>query len=224
MFSYRKQCKDTSFYYTSHKIIEKKHTTIKGRSTRLLIYLKSNQQIMKRNILLYSIIFCVLGCTTSHNINSQKETTIICDKISNHKKYTHLGEGLQTALRYIDTVSPEIACGTYYVAPGIKATVSEYTTKDNNPAGFEAHRRFIDIQYIVKGEEKILVGNIEKLKEKKPYNAKNDCIRYDEEGNNAIVLKKRTFAIFYPHDAHIPGLTLRKQQEVKKIVVKVPVE
>ena len=150
---------------------------------------------------------------------------MIYDNISNINLYKCLSPDISTALTYLQQLSPDIAPGTYQLTPRVKAIVSEYETKVKNEVGFEAHKKNIDIQYLLKGEERIACMPIEKLTETEPYSEEKDAAFYAAEG---VVVQTMTigggyFAIFFPQDGHMPQLCVDEPKKVKKVVVKVVV-
>jgi YhcH/YjgK/YiaL family protein len=105
------------------------------------------------------------------------------------------------------------------------ATVSEYQSKNEETAKFEAHRKYIDIQYVISGKEIMNISPIKTVKEVlNPYDATKD-IEFVTVSN--VVNYKATpsnFFIFFPSDAHRPGLKDGVSAPVRKVVVKVRVE
>jgi YhcH/YjgK/YiaL family protein len=102
--------------------------------------------------------------------------------------------------------------------------VSEYNTKEAADAKFEAHRKYIDIQYVVKGNEMIGVAPL----------ATNDGIiqPYDETKDvEFLKFSKETFYeatpgnffVFFPTDGHMPGIKTDSIAPVKKLVVKIKI-
>lgn len=105
------------------------------------------------------------------------------------------------------------------------ATVSEYQSKNEESAKFEAHRKYIDIQYVISGKEIMNLAPISTLKEVlTPYDAVKDIefitvskvVNYKASPSN--------FFIFFPDDAHRPGLKDGSNSPVRKIVIKVKVD
>lgn len=82
---------------------------------------------------------------------------MIYDKLDNIELYKGISDDIYAGLEYLRVIDADIASGTYQINPRVKAIVSEYETKAENTYGFEAHRNNIDIQYLIKGEEKIRV-------------------------------------------------------------------
>lgn len=105
------------------------------------------------------------------------------------------------------------------------ATISEYMTKNEEIAKFEAHRKYIDIQYVVSGKEIMNLTPLKTVKEVlTPYDATKDI---EFITVSQIVNFKATpsnFFIFFPGDAHRPGLKDGENSMVRKIVIKVKVD
>ena len=88
---------------------------------------------------------------------------------------------------------------------------------------FEAHRRYIDIQCMVRGVEQIGVTALSNVALTDEYSPERDIAFYQGVGD-FITLRKGSFAIFYPHDAHQPGIAMGVPQTVRKVVIKVALE
>ncbi len=105
------------------------------------------------------------------------------------------------------------------------APVSEYLTKNEEDARYEAHQKYIDIQYVVSGKELIGIAPLSQKKEVLvPYDATKD-IEFLTVAK--VVNYKATpdkFFIFFPEDAHRPGLKDGDNSPVRKVVVKVKVD
>ena len=149
---------------------------------------------------------------------------MIIDKIKNTSNYYGIGERIFKALKFIqekDIASMEL--GTYEIeGSDIYAIVLKYDTIPMKKGLWEAHKKYIDVQYIIDGIEQIGYANIDDIKLDKKYVEEEDYCLYKGEGN-MIVFKTGSFGIFAPQDAHMPGISLKEPQQVKKIVVKVRV-
>ena len=150
---------------------------------------------------------------------------MIFDHLSNISLYKALSSDISAGLEFLHQLSPDIAPGTYQLTPRVKAIVSEYETKVKNEVGFEAHRKNIDIQYLLKGEERIACMPIEKLTATEPYSEEKDAAFYAAEGAAAqtMTIGGGYFAIFFPQDGHMPQLCVDEPEMVKKVVVKVDI-
>jgi biofilm protein TabA len=100
------------------------------------------------------------------------------------------------------------------------ATVTEGPSKELDKAGWEAHRKYIDLQYVIKGKERIDVVNIDKATSTKPYNESSDGAVYTAEGTSYIA-EPGTFFLFFPQDVHRPNIKVAGYDVVKKIVIKI---
>ena len=104
--------------------------------------------------------------------------------------------------------------------------LTTYNTSDNieeKPA--EAHRKFIDLQYILYGEEKIGYADYTSPKMLlKEYDAGSDIELFKRiEDESFFVLKKDMYSVFFPEDVHRPGLTDKEGHGVRKVIFKIPV-
>lgn len=102
---------------------------------------------------------------------------------------------------------------------------SEVTPSDEDGAGnkklFEAHRKYIDLHYILEGTEQFGYANIDTLKPVNEYSEADDYLLLDGEASR-ITLNKGDFAIVFPEDAHIPAMGYPNSKKVKRAVVKIP--
>lgn len=91
-------------------------------------------------------------------------------------------------------------------------------TKDD--AKIETHNNFIDIQIPLTGTE--LMGYMPRTDlAEAEYNAEKDVTFYPGHATDYLTVKPGMFAIFFPEDAHAPGVT---EVELKKVIVKVRVK
>lgn len=105
---------------------------------------------------------------------------LIYDKIDNLETYTGLSEDIHLGMEGLRDVKYDIEKGAYVLSSRVKAIVSEYKTKRQNEYGYEAHRDYIDIQYLISGEERIFCLPLEYLKETKAYCEEKDATFYQE--------------------------------------------
>lgn len=150
---------------------------------------------------------------------------MIYDHIKNIGLYKGLTPSLDLALDYIENVTPEVEVGSHQLGLGVKAVVSAYDTSLVNPKGYEAHRRYIDIQLCVVGTELIRCKPLQQVKETIPYDEAKDAARYADCPGADMVIGEGYFLVVFPDDAHEPGLAPGGVcAPVKKVVMKVPVK
>lgn len=105
------------------------------------------------------------------------------------------------------------------------APVSEYLTKNEEDARYEAHQKYIDIQYVVSGKELIGIAPMSQKKDVlEPYDGTKDIEFLTVTGGENRLAMPDRFFIFFPEDAHRPGLKDMENSPVRKIVVKVKVD
>jgi YhcH/YjgK/YiaL family protein len=100
------------------------------------------------------------------------------------------------------------------------ALVQEYETKPIHEGKLESHKKYIDIQLVVEGEEFMGYAPLGGQGAAKPFDPEKDIGFYDGEAWFTL-LRKGMFAIFFPQDAHLPGRFTDKPSKVKKIVLKI---
>lgn len=99
----------------------------------------------------------------------------------------------------------------------------EYGTKPAEEAVYESHRRYIDIMLLLSGEE--LVGSTPARRTGvllRPYSEKGDAaLTKSGEGCSMVRMRPGDVAVFFPEEAHAPGLDADGAQTVRKLIVKV---
>lgn len=105
------------------------------------------------------------------------------------------------------------------------APVSEYLPKNEEDARFEAHTKYIDIQYVIRGVEQISVAPLSaKDQITSPYDEAKDIEFMTVKESSAFKATPGNFFIFFPSDIHQPSVRLIENTQVKKIVIKVKVD
>ena len=150
---------------------------------------------------------------------------MIKDKLINAKNYYNLSNNMQKGLAWLENTDlNNIEDGKYEIdGDNVYASVQTYETKEN--AKYESHRKYIDIQCMIKGKEKIGVTDLSNCKTCIEYDSDRDLEFYDINCNEEYLnLNENDFLIFYPQDAHKPSISIEKPSKVKKVVVKVAVK
>lgn len=147
---------------------------------------------------------------------------MIVDKLKNSGIYYGLSERIATGLKYLQEKDLAVLEPGKYEIDGsnIFLLIQDYTSKPLEEGKLEAHRCYIDIQYIIEGAEKIGYDNIEKLENTTEYSNEKDIVFFNGLGD-LVTVKKGYFAIFFPEDAHAPCIAVNNPERVKKAVVKV---
>jgi biofilm protein TabA len=105
------------------------------------------------------------------------------------------------------------------------AIVQRYETMMTDIPVFEYHRKYIDVQYVVSGEEVIGWATVERMTITEAYDMDKDiCFGTVLEGQwTPLLLRAGQLAVLYPEDGHAPKLAAGAPSPVMKIVVKVAV-
>ena len=148
------------------------------------------------------------------------------DNFANEKKY--LAPRIQQALEFLQKTDWSSKADGKYVIDGDKivANLATYTTKPKQECKAETHIKYIDIQYMVKGTEKmgyspLLVG--QEIEE--DCSKDKDAIFYKNiTDENEIIVSEKMYTIFYPTDIHRPSCMIIAPSEIRKIVVKIAIE
>ncbi|MDY6017047.1 MAG: YhcH/YjgK/YiaL family protein [Oscillospiraceae bacterium] len=146
---------------------------------------------------------------------------MIYDKIENLKLYYSLNPHFEQIADFIannDLAAME--CGSYEVAPGVKAGISEY--EPGSGSDFEAHREYHDLQYAVSGEETIEVIPTEFAENSKGYTPDIEFFTSQKCESTKVSLVQGTFAFLAPGDAHKPCVKLGSDK-IKKVVFKIKI-
>ncbi|MBE7031011.1 MAG: DUF386 domain-containing protein [Ruminococcaceae bacterium] len=134
--------------------------------------------------------------------------------------YRGISPRLDIAINYLLTLSADVEDGTYELdGRQVYAIVSTGETKIPDAPRYEFHRRYIDLQYILDGEEEVGYIHITDCTEAEPYNEKKDCQFMHGNGTTAT-LRTGNFYICHPFDGHMP-MRHSKPAPVRKVVVKV---
>lgn len=107
----------------------------------------------------------------------------------------------------------------------IYALVQKASSRLPQEGKFEAHRKYIDIQCLVSGEEIIGVTPLEKLAIATPYDETKDVAFYAFPSQyDQLVLHPGDFAVLFPEDGHLPLCHSGGPHELFKVVLKVKLD
>ena len=110
------------------------------------------------------------------------------------------------------------------ITEDIFALEQVFYTKDRESCFIESHKKFIDFQLILSGNEQMEYIDIDKLEIKNPYDEKKDLITYKLVDNTSkFLLQENDLAIFFPDDAHIGLPQFKASELVYKTVIKLPI-
>ena len=149
---------------------------------------------------------------------------MIYDTIDHAVLYRPISANLAKALDFLtstdlskyDTERVEIDGDKVY------ALFQRYETKPVNDSP-EAHKKYIDLQYLIDGEEFIGVAPLSTMK--KEVEARPDGDIYFYEGETVkLPIGGGRFMVLFPEDAHAPCIAAGGSKPVHKVVIKIAVE
>jgi YhcH/YjgK/YiaL family protein len=151
---------------------------------------------------------------------------MILDTLDQADRYAHLHPGFSLAFDFLRHVDGSQALGRHDLdGDRAFALVQTYTTKPQVKALFEAHRKYIDVQFIYRGRESILWAPLASMTEAtQPYLDSKDAALWKLTPDlTPLHVSDGHFCILYPEDAHAPCVEWDAPSEVFKVVVKVAV-
>ena len=152
---------------------------------------------------------------------------MIAASLKNLDRYKALSPCLSKAIAWIEAggwdTLPE---GRHEIAgPEVYALVSGYESKAPQDARYETHRDYIDLQFVVSGSEIVEARTAEGLEVSVPYKPDIEFYAAPVPGTcHEFLLSPGTVLIFFPEDAHRPGMAIGGGSEpIRKVVVKAAV-
>ncbi len=151
---------------------------------------------------------------------------MIVDLLRRANHYAPLHPSFAAAFSYLASFDVTTPDGIYPLVGGCEARVMSYRTEPTANRRWESHRRYIDIQCVIAGRERMDVADIVALGDATPYDDNNDVLFYGDSpaSTTHALVAAGEFTIFFPHDGHRPGIEIDTPAEVRKIVIKVPVQ
>ena len=150
---------------------------------------------------------------------------MIVDLLTNIDIYKDISTDIYAGLKFLQQVKPDIELGEYPINNKVKAIVSEYNTVEVFERGYEAHKHVIDIQYPIRGLERVLWSPIEDMEVNIPYDTVKDRTFFKSPSlqGTHVDIGNGIFAIMFPEDGHGPQHFVGKPELIKKITIKVSI-
>ena len=136
-------------------------------------------------------------------------------------RYAAILPGVEEAVKLVDSLT-DLTPATYPLSDGNKVLIQQGTTKSAEGALAEAHRQYLDIQYIIEGQETVGWAPVENLTLEGEFDTAKDKGKYSGAFDFLPVRAGYCYIVF-PEDGHMPGVHLDAPTEFKKAVVKLKV-
>lgn len=147
---------------------------------------------------------------------------MIFGNINHLEEFGFLEDSVKKCFAYLkdhDLMSYEK--GTHEIDGGrLFVNVVEYTTTAAENRFWEAHKDYLDVHVMLKGQEQIDVNFIQNM-ELKEYVKKDDFLPMEGEKNASVVLREGDFLVCYPSDGHRTAVQVEEPETIKKGIFKV---
>ena len=148
------------------------------------------------------------------------------------KKITNLDElrdlfGLgDDVIAFLKGLNMDTPCQKYHFGEDCFVNVMYCDTKqaeftEKGQAIVETHKTYMDVQYIIEGEEQIFYGDATDAPVYKPHNEEKDVGFYLIDKYDSVCYKTGEAIALYPKDAHMPGCCVTQPKNIKKAVIKI---
>lgn len=147
---------------------------------------------------------------------------MIVDHIGNAARYAAFGPLFERAFAFLREEDIETLPTRRHEILGDRlfALVQQYPTKPLDQGFWEAHRRYIDLQFIVRGRERIGYAPLSRMTLESHDEARDLSLLAGE--GELLTLHGGSFMLLWPDDAHMPGLQVGAgAEEVRKVVFKI---
>ena len=154
---------------------------------------------------------------------------MVIDRLDHAAQYYALGKGIETALRFFAAYEDDgsaLPAKTVLDGEHIFVNGVNYTSEAKPQGQLEAHKKYIDVMYVVEGEERFFYKPIAEVKQiTVPYDAEKECQLAEIDADAAQVrFPAGHFLIFFPQDGHLAAQLWDKPCKVRKFIAKVAVD
>lgn len=146
---------------------------------------------------------------------------MIVDSIQHVRDYASLLPCLEAGLAAMGDGSG-LAVGRHEFEGGF-LLVQEGETSPLEEGTFEAHRKFIDVQFVLEGAEEIAWQEYSDLTCAIPYDEASDKERLDGPRAHHLLVTAGMFWAAFPHDGHKAISHIDERHHYRKVVMKLPV-
>lgn len=149
---------------------------------------------------------------------------MIIDLLANAHRYEGLSPRIRQAfdfLRWTDLAT--LPAGIHEIdGRALYVNIQAFTSRPLVESRWEAHRRYLDLHYIIAGAERIgyapagsLVPGV--------YDAESDFLPLTGEAGMLVPVSSGSFMLLWPDEPHMPGLAVDDPAPIRKVVVKIAV-
>jgi len=171
------------------------------------------------------LIFVITSCSMHKEAKLQMNRDhIIVDKLQHAERYYDMHPAFEKAFAFLrGNDLAELPDGRYEIdGERLFCIMSKGPGRSRAEAKLEAHRKYIDIQYVIAGAEEMGFKPTAECKLiDTSYDADKDIEFFKDRPDSWTKVPPGSFVIFFPQDAHAP---LAGSGEIHKAVLKIAVE
>ena len=148
---------------------------------------------------------CLVACKSTNL--APKDTEPFMDTLENSAKYEALHPGFARVFAFLKATPPEsLAVGRYEIdGSKLFCTVTHGPGRSRVDAPLEAHRKYIDIQYVISGTEEMGWKPVADCREiSQTFDEERDIMFFKDVPKRWVTVPAGSFVIFYPKDGHAP--------------------
>ncbi len=149
---------------------------------------------------------------------------MIFSSINLDYKSKHYSPAIIKALDFLkNTNFDNLEDGVYEIeGKDIYAQVFHKLTQEFDATRPETHEKYLDLQYLITGEEKIGTAILTDTYEVDEKIGERDLIFYKSAYDESFInMKPGYFCVLFTDDVHRPALALDKSLEIRKVVIKI---
>ncbi|MFH1717858.1 MAG: YhcH/YjgK/YiaL family protein [Planctomycetota bacterium] len=153
-----------------------------------------------------------------------KRDHIILDKLQHAERYYDMNPAFEKAFAFLrQNDLAELPAGRHEIdGDRLFCIISKGPGRSRAEAKLEAHRKYIDIQYVIAGIDEMGFRPAADCKlTDTSYDADKDIEFFKDQPDSWTQVQAGAFVIFFPQDAHAP---LAGSGEIHKAVLKIAVE
>jgi YhcH/YjgK/YiaL family protein len=149
---------------------------------------------------------------------------MIVGKLTDIVKRGNLDDRLLERLQFlVETDFSSYSAGRYEGDKDWFFLINEYETKSVEECFFEAHKKYLDIQFIIEGKEKFAIDHIDRQDVKEEYDPNRDIMVLEGNVDSIFTMYPGDVMILFPEDSHMPAIKVEEKDKIRKVVLKVAI-
>jgi len=148
---------------------------------------------------------------------------MIYDNIRNIDNYMGISSNLDNAFYNLKTmdISTLKPGKNEIIGDKLFVMLFDYTTIDPSEAVYEAHKKYVDIQLVLKGHEYIRCFPKNEAEVTQSYDEKGDVELFKISDGLDLLLRPGNFVLYMPEEIHAPKIKTTDSSEITKVVLKI---